>query len=51
MRFLFFITAITIMAAWYGWYIRPGNPTLSNQIFMVTSIVGLLLVLAFFRFV
>lgn len=49
MRVLFFLTAITIMAAWYGWYIRPGNKTLSNQIFMVSGIVGSLLVLGFLR--
>lgn len=49
MRLLFFLTAITVMALWYAWYIRPGNRTRSNQILMVSGIVAVLLALGFLR--
>lgn len=49
MRFLFFFFVLILLALWGAYFSRPNNPKLSNILYVVAGVLGLLFVIGYLR--
>jgi asparagine N-glycosylation enzyme membrane subunit Stt3 len=49
MRFLFFFAVLILLALWGAFFSRPNNRRLSNILYTVAAVLGLLFLIGYLR--
>lgn len=51
MRFLFFLFVFILLMLWVAFYCRASHRKLSNTLYIIASVMGVLFVAGFFRLI
>lgn len=51
MRYLFFLFVVILLLLWAAFFSRPGNRRVSNGLYIVAAVLGVLFVAGYLRLV